>query len=130
MNNTSLVELELNNNPDLDFFTKFKQNPDIVPFVEYSLDCKYYDENCFISEYKNNGNQIVLSINIQSLASKFDELLNIIDKFESKGVNIAIIALQEVWLIPENSHFYIKGFNFVSKTRQKGRGGGVAFFYH
>lgn len=38
------------------------------------------------------------------------------------------MALQEVWFIPDIKTFSIKGFNFVYKLREHGRGGGVAFY--
>jgi hypothetical protein len=44
------------------------------------------------------------------------------------GSNIKAIALQETWNVPYPELVHIDGFNFISKSRKNGRGGGVGFY--
>ena len=45
-------------------------NPPILNFKE----CNYYDERSFLDKFANNKSLLFLSLNIQSLQSKFFEL--------------------------------------------------------
>ena len=49
------------------------------------------------SEY-NRSNFNVLSMNIQSLSAKFDDLVILLDKLNDDTQNIAAISIQESWL--------------------------------
>ena len=69
-----------------------------------------------------------MSLNIQSLQSKYQKLINLLNHFSSKGVNIDVIALQEVWQIPFPDLLQIPGYNLFFKTRKKIKGGGVGFY--
>jgi exonuclease III len=76
----------------------------------------------------SNCNKLFISLNIQSLQSKHDKLNEFVLKLVNNNVNIAVIALQEVWSLPYPDLFNITGFTFVHKSRDKGRGGGVGFY--
>jgi hypothetical protein len=72
---------------------------------------------------------LFLSINIQSLQSKFEQLLAEIAELESKGIQIDVIALQETWDIRHSELFCIPGFKpLILKKRRGMRGGGVGFY--
>ena len=43
-------------------------------------------------------------------------------------VNVAIIAVQEIWNIQYPELVNIPGYEFVFKSREKAQGGGVAFY--
>jgi len=51
-----------------------------------------------------------------------------IHEFIRNGVQIDIIAVQEIWQIQNIDTIQIPGFNFYFKQRTFGRGGGVGFF--
>lgn len=119
---------ELNNNENLDIFKTLLLKDDIPSLSDFKLDCNYYSEKDFVSKYKNSQTNLAISLNIQSLASKFDSFLTTLDLFDKNNINISIIALQEIWAIPDANTFSIKGFKFVYKARKSGRGGGVAFY--
>jgi exonuclease III len=70
-----------------------------------------------------------ISLNIQSLQSKFKQLCNEILELEEKNVCIDVIALQEVWDARYPELFLIPGYKpLICKTRHGMRGGGVGFF--
>jgi len=119
---------ELNNNENLDIFKTLLLKDDIPSLSDFKLDCNYYSEKDFVSKYKNSQTNLAISLNIQSLASKFDSFLTTLDLFDKNNINISIIALQEIWAIPDANTFSIKGFKFVYKARKSERGGGVAFY--
>jgi hypothetical protein len=78
---------------------------------------------------KDGVSPIYLSVNIQSLNSKFDELRMQILELVNKNVQIDAIALQEVWEIRDPLSLIIPGFQpLVCKTRTNMRGGGIGFY--
>jgi exonuclease III len=71
----------------------------------------------------------ILSINIQSLQSKFEQLKSEIDECMSKNISIDVIALQEIWDVSHPELFVIPGYKpLICKKRRGMRGGGVGFF--
>jgi hypothetical protein len=73
----------------------------------------------------DNVSPIFVSINIQSLMSKYDELRSFIVELSGKKIAIDVIAVQEVWEICQPEILPIPGFQtFVCKTRSNMRGGG------
>ena len=70
-----------------------------------------------------------LSLNIQSLPSKYNEFLDLINQFFSNNIHFDIIALQELWTLNDPDIFAINGYKFIFKSRKKGtQGGGVGFY--
>ena len=66
----------------------------------------------------------ILSINIQSIGAKFNNLLAFLSILKEKGILIDIINLQETWLSqkwldePDNIHLYaIPGYKLLSKGK-------------
>jgi hypothetical protein len=76
--------------------------------------------------YKNKP--LILSMNIQSLNSKFNELKLFLADFEKNGVNIVAVALQEIWQIQHDDLIQIPNYNFVYLQRNGMKGGGVGFY--
>ena len=68
----------MNNNLEYDLYNN---NPFLDDFQDLNncLDCKYQSENSFINLYTNKNELLFLSINAQSLASKFSSLLSFLD---------------------------------------------------
>ncbi len=124
----------LNNNLDLDFFPGYNRDyvdPNINddPYFGTKCNSKFYDIQSLSSEEFIRNSPIFLSINIQSLQSKYEQLLLEISDFSSSNINIDVIALQEVWDIRYTELFQIPGFKpLMCKKRQGMRGGGVGFY--
>ena len=72
----------------------------------------------------------VLSLNCQSLFSKFDELKAFIEIMRERGIFFNVICLQETW-IAENmniSLLNINGYELISQSRSCSRHGGLAIY--
>ena len=94
-----------------------------------SIDCKYYDEQSMISSFSSFKNPIAISINIQSLSSKFENFSDMISNFEQNNLFFDVIAIQETWDIKNVNSLTLPSFHeFISKTRSSSRGGGVGFY--
>ena len=71
----------------------------------------------------------ILSLNCQSLNSKFNEIKNLISSLEEGGGSIDILAaLSETW-VKELNPFNIQGYNLYCDSRPKGKGGGGTCIY-
>ena len=94
-----------------------------------SIDCKFYDEQSMISSFSSSKNPIAISINIQSLSSKFEKFSDMISNFELNNLFFDVIAIQETWDIKNVKSLTLPSFHeFISKTRSSSRGGGVGFY--
>jgi exonuclease III len=70
-----------------------------------------------------------LSLNIQSIAAKFNELNELINLFESKNCLPDIILLQETWKIVDASLFNLNNYHpLIFKCRSSAQGGGVGIY--
>jgi hypothetical protein len=86
---------------------------------------KFHDFDSFTSEPLIKNSPVYININVQSLNSKHANLSDLIQEIILKGINIEIIALQEIWNIEQPQLLQIDGFNLVYKQRVGMRGGGV-----
>ena len=100
------------------------------PYLAKDIKSSFTDFNEFSKLYKNSKTPIILSLNIQSLNSKFNELKTLLLLLSNQKTNVVAIALQEIWQIPHADVLNIPNFTFVYKQRTINRGGGVAFFIH
>jgi exonuclease III len=76
-----------------------------------------------------NLSPLYLSVNIQSLNSKHEELSFQICELLSKNISIDVIALQETWNVQYPDQLLIPGFQHpVIINRYGMRGGGVGFY--
>ena len=65
----------------------------------------YYSDNDFIATLSNSNNPVaILSLNCQSISSKFDDILILVKKVYQRNQNIDILCIQESWL-GEHSHY-------------------------
>ena len=65
----------------------------------------YYSDNDFIATLSNSNNPVaILSLNCQSISSKFDDILILVEKVYQRNQNIDILCIQESWL-DEHSHY-------------------------
>jgi hypothetical protein len=76
----------------------YGQDPEANPY----LNCTVSGHHDLLEIYSNNlykEKPIILSVNIQSLNSKFNELKQMLSEFEQNNINIVAVALQEIWQI-------------------------------
>jgi len=65
------------------------------PYYGINLECKFYDLNSLNTNTNVLNNPIFLSLNVQSLQSKFEDLKTLIMDLVDKNVQIDVLALQE-----------------------------------
>ena len=72
----------------------------------------------------------VLSLNIQSLNGKFDELVIFLHKLNESGCEFGAICIQETWLTDQSdvSLFKINGYNLISQGKKCSAHGGLAIY--
>ncbi len=100
-------------------------NDDAHIFTHINISSKYYDNNSLIETFSNTNTPLILSLNIQSLPSKYNALLDLITNLTNNNIRIDIIALQETWNIPYPDLLAIPGFHpLIFETRPRNRGGG------
>jgi Reverse transcriptase (RNA-dependent DNA polymerase) len=98
------------------------------PYLEIKLESLFHDPASFINKFQGSNCPIFISINIQSLLSKHQSLLEFVTQLVQFNVPVVAIALQEIWQIRYPEAVNIPGFKFVYKCRSSGRGGGVGFY--
>ena len=55
--------------------------------------------------------------------------MNLFHRLSKKNIVFDIIALQELWSLPDPDKFFISGYQkIIFKSRNKTRGGGVGFY--
>lgn len=123
------------NNKNYDFFTQFYNDNDNdndtfqSTYSDISTLCKYYDENELITLCKKSKNKLFLSINVQSLPSKFSEFEEFVNVLSRNECSPDFICLQEIWQIPDENSIQLKNYNFEYICRSNGvQGGGVGIF--
>ena len=93
------------------------------------INCKYYDEQSLINSFSTCKLPLAISINIQSLSSKFDKLQELISTFESNKVYFDVLAIQETWDIKDLKSLSLQSYHdLVFKSRSLSRGGGIGFY--
>ena len=97
----------------------------------------YYSLESFLQKNgKINNCFSCLSINIRSLVNKFTDLEELITELNSDNFKLSLIALQEIWNIPENYSLKIENYkplNFRSRDptgQDMNCGGGIGIFIH
>ena len=114
----------LNSNSEYDFLSALNPyvdnlndpfNIDINPFSNLNINCKFYNEDSFFSEFESCTDILLLSDNIQSKFSGFCEFISQVKK---KNIVFNIIAIQEIWFLTDPDKFYIPGYQkFIFKSR-------------
>ena len=110
------------------FFNYFGDDPESNPYIDVTNHHIYLEKPQFISEFQNNVSPLMLSLNIQSLNSKFNNLNSFIADLNMKNIDLSLIALQETWQIQHEELFSIPGFKLFISQRTKSKGGGVGFY--
>ena len=101
-------------------------NPDYSPYSEIDFKCSYVETDHF----RNTCNEFsVLSLNIQSLPAKYNELNDMLNELSLSNFIPEIICLQEIWQIIDPSLFPLANYQTLEiNTRKNARGGGVGIF--
>ena len=92
--------------------------------------CNYYDVNEIAKVINHQDYSLnILHLNIRSLASKHDQLINILTNLQSDGCQLDFILLCETWLNDMNcNQFNIDGYTKIESHRKNHMGGGVAIY--
>ena len=93
----------------------------------------YFDQENFITILKEkNENFTVLSLNIQSINAKFDQLKILLHLIQENNCHISAISLQETWLRDDsnNALISIENYNFISQGKKCFSHGGLAIYLH
>ena len=102
---------------------------DEIPMIyEHS---PYCDDDTLINTLKDKTDNFkILSLNIQSLHSKFDLLKLFLDNFLNSGCEFSAVCLQETWLkdFHDLSLLQIKGYNLVTRLPSCSVHGGVCIY--
>ena len=121
----------LNSLAELDFFTSYNQYyRDVIvnddPYYGIEINSVFHDIHS-LSNICSAHKSIFLSINIQSLMSKHEQLCIELAEFKRKNIIVDAIAIQETWDIKYPELVQIEGFNQIVFKRRRGmRGGGSA----
>ena len=120
----------IKSNDSMNFFSKLSiQDNDVInPYENINISCDYMSIKESFHHMKGNSGLKVLSWNIQSLNSKFNEFLDFIKAYEYKKCSFDIIMIQELWTIKNSDNFQLEGYNLLHKCRKNSNGGGVAFY--
>jgi hypothetical protein len=86
----------------------------ISQFFQTHIQSSYVDLNSFISAYRHSSQPLMLSLNIQSLSSKYEHLKILIQNLTASHVPIDVILLQETWEIKYPLLFNIPGFQNIT----------------
>ena len=103
--------------------------------IDYEITTIKYSPYLNNSEFSKilKANQLkfcVLSLNIQSLNAKFDELVIFLHKLNESGYEFGAICIQETWLTDQSdvSLFKIDGYNLISQGKKCSAHGGLAIY--
>ena len=117
-------------NSDLHSLNPHDDNIDDSPYSNLQVQCNYFDESQFVSKYFNCNKFSIMSFNIQSLPSKFNEFQEFIQNFQINKCEPDLICLQEIWQLANSSALSLDDYNpIVYKLRGNStQGGGVGIY--
>lgn len=107
------------------FFSLIENENEECMYTNIDINSNYYEEQEFCSKFSNNKNDSILSLNIQSLSSKFNDFKEFLTSIESSNFNFSIISLQEIYKIVDKEYFNIDNLIFVFKQCSNSNGGGM-----
>ena len=120
----------INNNINFDFTNNILYSSFFSKiFSEFDIKCKYYSETTAACALKSIGSPFIscVGINIQSINSKFSELLNFLSLFNSKGVFLDFLFLNETWAA-DFTRFHINNYNIYYASRKTNSRGGACIY--
>ena len=143
MSNDPLFSLNnLSNDPNFNFINTISGNSDVEeedshfdfsdsPYFDRNISCNYMDETQYVRLEKNNNKFSYMSLNIQSLPSKFNSFNEMISNFNKNNCAPDVIALQEIWQISDPAFFPLPNYSLLEyKCRRNNvQGGGVGLYF-
>ena len=129
--------------PNFDFLHLFATNSDEAdstplfndpenqdsPYLASKFSTQFMDTLTFSSNFSNSLDISFLTLNIQSLPSKYNELCELINSLSSNHCSPIAICLQEIWNVTDAHQFPIPGYQpFIFTARPSGQGGGVGIY--
>ena len=98
-----------------------------------TLDSKYidlHDLDNIDNEFKNcTYFALHINIHVHGLASKFDQLTNLIHELRNSNIKVHFILLCETFLTEANAELFpLPGYNFSHKCRKSRAKGGIALY--
>ena len=123
-----MSDLNSRDSHDLRSFDRLNSIPYVDILTDLELDCSYMDETAFVNSFSNTDNILVMSLNIQSIQSKFISFCSLIDKLAASKALPDFFLLQESFA-KDFTYLNIKGFKPVFDSRPlNSRGGGTAIY--
>ena len=128
---------EISDNPNYDFIKKitrfegddgnFSDNVNNSIYREFDISTVYIDPDSLVRI--GNNKLVIMTFNIQSLPSKFNEFSDLLNIMHLADHLPDIICLQEVWQIDDPDLYDLDHFQpIVTRTRCNNRGGGVGIY--
>ena len=100
------------------------------PYLNSTFSCNYMDEKEFCKNFKKEKRLSIMSLNVQSLASKFADLKELLFSLSTTSCTPDIICLQEIWHIHDSNLFLLDGYQpLVYTCRKNSQGGGVGIYF-
>ena len=120
----------IQSNESLNLFSKLSTQDDelLNPYDNIDISCKYRSMTESFHHMKTKVGLKVLSWNIHSLNSKFNDFIDFLKEYEKNDCIFDVIIIQESWKVKNPSSLELDGYNFLYKTRVDSEGGGVAFY--
>ncbi len=120
----------INSDPTLDACTLLNSYVDddenVSQFFQTRIQSSYHDVTSFKDLFNRSSNPLILSLNIQSLNSKYESLKSLVSDLLNALVPLDLIIIQETWEVKYPSLFTLPGFQqIITRTRDGKRGGGV-----
>jgi len=95
------------------------------PYLPSKFNCKYIDEADLHNDWELCNRDFILSFNIQSLNSKFNQFKELIYNLPKPPL---AILLQETWNTDNEAFFTLDGFHNPLFKSRSGKGGGVGIY--
>ena len=81
------------------------------PYSNSKFSCYYFHDLDFVNKYKGDKRLKILSLNMQSILSKFSEFKDWISFLDQSDCSPDIICLQELWNIPNDDFGKLPGYH-------------------
>ena len=129
--NTFFENIHLTNQNSLTHLLDFdEEHSDLSNVLKTSF---YYTDTEFIQEM-NPDSCTIMSLNCQSLNSKFSEIKLLLDKFAESEKPIHVLCLQKTWIedseLIDMAQFHIDNYHLLAKNRYASAHGGLAIYIH
>jgi len=137
MANLTNIHQELTSNQEMNFLSSINDNNNFgedffvnSPYSTTEFNCSYVTEDIFINNPSVLNKFNILSLNIQSLSSKFEQFKILINNLSISNREPSVICLQELWKLNPDCNFDLPGYQpLVFKSRSNNvQGGGVGFY--